>query len=110
MNETLINTGIYVTYALLALTVVGILLFSLWQVVKNPAGAKSALAGIVALVVILLVSYGISTGSDLEIYAQKLEVAAETSQQVGTGLLVFYVLGALAILSILYSEITSIFK
>lgn len=110
MNDSLINTGFYITYALLGIAIAAILIFSLWQVVKNPAGAKSALAGIVGLVVIYLVSYGISTGSDLDIYAKSLEVTADTSRWVGTGLLAFYVLGALAILSILYAEVTSIFK
>lgn len=110
MNESLINTGIYGTYVLLGLAVLGIVVFSLVQVIKNPKGARNALIGIAILAGILLVTYSISDSADLHLYSDKIDVSEETSQLVGMGLYSFYVLSALAILSILYVELTRLFK
>ncbi|MGB0176369.1 MAG: hypothetical protein ACPF9D_04330 [Owenweeksia sp.] len=107
----MIDFGLYATYALIGICIVMILLFAIGRIAKNPGGAKSALIGIVGLAVLVAVAFGLSTGSDVtEPVFAKMQITEETSRQVGAGLMVFYILAGLAILSILYVEVTRLFK
>ena len=110
MNETVINIGLYLTYALIGLSVVGILFFALKKIIQEPGGARSALFGILGLVVVILVGYLLSTGEDANGMFAKLEVTETVSHRVGTGLMTLYVVMGLTILSIIYVEVTRLFK
>ncbi len=108
----MIDFGLYATYALIGICILMILVFAVGRIAKNPGGAKSALIGIVGLLVLLFVAYALSTGTDANTNPKYVEMSLseETSRQVGTGLMVFYILAGLAILSILYVEVTRLFK
>lgn len=111
MNDSLINIGIIITYILIGITVLSILVFSVSNIVKNPGAAKSALIGLGGLAVIFGITYLLSTGSDAEMYSKPQDIVTEgTSKIVGMGLASFYILAGLTILSILYVEVTRIFK
>ncbi|WP_417593164.1 hypothetical protein [Owenweeksia hongkongensis] len=110
MNETIINIGIYASYALIAIGIVAILIFGVAQIAGNPKAAKSALFGIVGLAVVSGLAYALSTGSDATGMYAKLDVTEGSSHMVGAGLYAFYILMALAVLSIIYVEITRLFS
>ncbi len=106
----MINFGLFLTYALIGFTVLAILFFAVNKIAKEPGAAKSALIGIVGLIVVLLLGYLFSTGEDASTTFAKLEVSEGTSRQVGTGLVTLYIVMGLTILSILYAEITRLMK
>ena len=108
--DTWINIGMYVAYALVGICILGILIFSLARIFTHPAAAKSALIGIVGLGVIALLSYLVSSGADASTVFAKLEVDESTSKWVGAGLISFYILIGLAILSILFVEVSRLFN
>lgn len=110
MSESIINFGIYATYAMIIICILAILIFSIGQVVGHPGAAKSALLGVAGLVVVGGLSYALSTGSDATSMFAKLGVSEGSSHMVGTGLYAFYILMALAVLSIIYVEITRLFS
>lgn len=110
MNETIINIGIYASYALIIIGVIAILIFGVMQIAGNPKAAKSALFGIVGLAVIGGLAYALSTGADASGMFAKLGVSESSSHMVGAGLYAFYILMALAVLSIIYVEITRLFS
>lgn len=106
----MIDFGIYAAYVLIGLAVLSILAFAGTNIAKNPKGAKSALVGIIGLALIIGITYATSSGEDANtIYADKGITEGE-SHLVGMGLATFYTLGALTILSILYVEVTRLFK
>lgn len=106
----MIDTGIYLTYALIGICVVGILGFSIVNIAKNPGGAKSAVFGIVGLILIFILTYVTSDGTDATtVYAEE-GITEATSKRVGMGLGTFYVLTAVAILSIIYVEVSRLFS
>ncbi len=105
----MIDTGIYITYALIGICVLGILGFSILNIAKNPGGAKSALFGIVGLVVIFVLTYVLSDGSDAALYADE-GMTESASKSVSMGLGTFYVLTAVAILAIVYVEVSRLFS
>lgn len=95
---------------MIIICVVAILIFSIGQVIGHPGAAKSVMIGVVGLVVVGGLSYALSTGTDANGMFAKLGVSEGSSHMVGTGLYAFYILMALAVLSIIYVEITRLFS
>ncbi len=106
----MVDTGLYLTYVLVGICVAGILGFSVANILKNPAAAKSALIGIAGLVVVFVLSYALSDGSDATTMFADEGITETTSKRVGMGLGTFYVLTAVAILAILYVEVSRLFS
>ena len=106
----MVETGIYLTYVLIGVCVVGILGFSVMNIAKNPGGAKSALVGIGALALIFIITYVSSDGTDAATVFAEEGITEATSKRVGMGLGTFYVLTAVAILSIVYVEVSRLFS
>ena len=76
-------------------------------IVINPGTIKGVIIGLVIVVVIGGISYGLADGADYELYKN---VDESTSRLVSTGLNAFYIVGLLAVLSVLYSGVSRIFK
>lgn len=73
----------------------------------NPASIKGVIIGLVVIAVIGGISYGLADGSDFAMYK---DVDESTSRLVSTGLNAFYIVGLLAVLSVLYSGVARFFK
>jgi len=106
-NETLI--GSFVSYGKWMVIFGAILaVFSFVAgIVINPASIKGVLIGLVAVLVIGGISYGLADGTD---YAMYKDVDESTSRMVSTGLNAFYIIGLLAVLSVVYSGVARFFK
>ena len=76
---------------------------------SNTKNAKKTLYTILGLVLVSLVSYLIASDEVLQSY-EKYKISASQSKNVGMGLLMFYILGSLAIASILYAELSKVFS
>ncbi|MCB0400858.1 MAG: hypothetical protein KDD41_02140 [Flavobacteriales bacterium] len=97
-------------YILLGIATVSAIVFSLMNMIKNPKKAKSALIGIVALLIICGIGY-VMAGSEEHIDLEGNILAdAATSQKSEGGLIAFYILAFLAIASIVYAEVSKMFK
>lgn len=106
MNETVINTGIIITYILLGLTVLVAIIGPVIQLFTNFKSARTTLLGIAVLVIILLIGYSLSTN---EVY-DKFEVGPMASQWIGGGIIATMILIGLAILTTIFTEIAKYFK
>lgn len=106
MADFMTNYGIIICYILLAVAVLTAVVFPIIQLIQNPKGAKGALVGIGALVVVVGISYALSSGDA----AAHLDITPEAAKQVDTGLFAFYILAGIAILSLVYSEVAKLFK
>ncbi len=100
------NYGILITYVLLAVAVVAAIGFPLLQLIKNPKGAKGALIGLGLLVVVLGISYALSSDYN----PSDIEISPEGAKQVDTGLFAFYILSAVAVGATIYAEVSKMFK
>ncbi|CAL2077553.1 hypothetical protein [Tenacibaculum sp. 190524A02b] len=104
-----------VTYsiALLGLAVVAAVVASLLGVLKNPAALKKALLGIVALAVVLLVSYILSPDNQVNdangeiIAAAQSQVSKLTSTGIWVSLILLAVGGAFFIIDLLKGLVKS---
>ncbi len=106
MADFMTNYGILITYVLLAVAVVAAIGFPLLQLIKNPKGAKGALIGLGLLVVVLGISYALSSDYN----PSDIEISPEGAKQVDTGLFAFYILSAVAVGATIYAEVSKMFK
>jgi len=107
--EFLINTGIIITYlmvAFAALTTVG---FGIKKMIANTENAKKTIYTILGLIGVLLFSYLIASNEVLSSF-EKYEINASTSKKVGMGLITFYFLIFGAIAAVLYAELSKVFS
>ena len=84
------------------------LLSTINGVLVNPSGLKNMLIGIGIVVAVFGLAYVLADGSDYAMY--KIPTDEQTSKWVSTGLNAFYIVGALALLSVVYSGVARLFK
>ena len=107
--DNLINIGIIITYVMIVFATATTLIFGVKKMLSNTKNAKKTLYTILGLVLVFLVSYLIASDEVLQSY-EKYKISTSQSKNVGMGLLMFYILGSLAIASILYAELSKVFS
>jgi H+/Cl- antiporter ClcA len=107
----LIDIGIYITYALLGLAVLGALVAAVRGLFANPKGLKMVLVGLVGVAIVLFISWVFSSGADIsEVLLDKTGTSQWWVRPVGTGLFAFYILLASTILLLIGTEVARPFK
>lgn len=84
-------------------------IFSLKNIVSDPAKLKKTGISIVALLAVLAIGYGLSEGHEV-IKDGKQMVSESGSKWVGTGLRVFYILAAVALVTMIVSGVKKALK
>ena len=98
-------------YILLGLAAAITLIFSVVNIFKSKENAKKSLISILLVGVLLLVSFLLASSSIPHFFgSEDFDITPGVSKFVGTGLYMTYICGALAFLSVIYSEISSAFK
>ena len=80
------------------------------NMVQNPKNAVKMLIAIGGLVIIGFVCYSFATNSFDVVQLETLETTAEVSRSVGAALIFTYIVGGLAVISIIFSGIAGLFK
>lgn len=106
---TSVDAGLYIGYALFFVAVVSAILLPLLNSVKSPGALKKPVIAILVMLALFAVSYAL-TGSDLTAEQAAKGVTESTSKLVGAGLTMFYLISALAVLGLIYSEINKALK
>lgn len=105
------ETFIFWAYILLGITAGLTVIFSLVNMILNPQGAKKSLIGLAVAVVVIFIAYLLADDTLLHLpHYQGSDNVPETLKLVDTGLFTTYLLAGLAILAIVYSEISKAFK
>lgn len=105
----MINIGLVMGYVLLGLSALGVIFFSIYQLIVNFKKAKGALIGIIALVAVFLIGYAMGTS---ELYLDvAIPVSSETiSRIIGGGIYATFIFIGLAIIATIYSEVSKLFR
>ena len=103
------NYGIILTYILLAVASITAIGFPIKYIISHPKKVKEVGIALGGLLAVYLIATLLASDEVTEHYT-KFGVTETISKQVGTGLFLFYILGAGAIISILYSEVTKMLK
>ena len=99
-------------YILTGIAVGFTVFFPVIQMITNPKNAKKGLMGIAALAVIIVIAYALASNEILNINNAELAKynVPSTLKYAGMMLYSVYVLAFIAIASMLYSEVSKIFK
>lgn len=108
MNN-LIDIGLYVSYVLLFVTLLGVIIFPLIHTVSNFKKAKAGLLGFVILVLLMFLAYSISP-ADQGLFYSNFNIGPKMSKLIGGGLFATYFVFVAAIVSILYAEAVKLIK
>ncbi len=104
MNESIINIGMYVTYGLLAIAAFAAIVFAIYHMIGNFRKAVPTLIGIAILLIIVLISYAVSTS---EVYPN---AGPTVSQWVGGGITATMVLVGLGLVAAIFTEVSKLFR
>ncbi|WP_179021183.1 hypothetical protein [Winogradskyella forsetii] len=98
----------WTAYIILGLVVLFVLVFVLQNLFTNTASLKSTLIGVGAFAAVLIIAYVIS-GGDTMAYKNGDEMATSgESHMVGAGLIAFYVLLAIAAISMIFAGVKKV--
>ena len=86
------------------------LLFPLAQIIANPKRGKGTLIGILGLVVVILIAYGMASSEPLSFPTPNPDNVPPVLKRVGTGLIAMYLLFGIGLVSILFTEVSKSFK
>lgn len=99
-----------VAYVAIGIALVLALAFSLFSVIQNPKNALKALGALVGLVILGFISYSVATNAFSNVQLEELETTAQISKSVGAAMYFTYIVGGLAVASIIFSGIAGMFK
>ena len=108
MNN-LIDIGLYVSYLLLFVTLLGVIVFPLMHTFSDFKKAKSGLIGFAGLVLILFIAYAVSP-ADQGLFYSNFNIGPKMSKFIGGGLFATYFIFLGVIISILYAEVSKFIK
>ncbi len=86
------------------------LLFPLAQIIAQPKRGKGTLIGILSLVIVVLIAYGLASSEPLSFPTPNPDNVPPVLKRVGTGLITMYLLVGIGLVSILFTEISKSFK
>jgi uncharacterized membrane protein YuzA (DUF378 family) len=111
MREPVVTDTILTwAFILVGLAALSAIIFPLIRMILNPKNAKKTLFGLIGIVVIVFISWQFSSDEVLQLATENPDNVPHVLKLAGTQLGTMYVLLALAILSILYTEIRTLFK
>ncbi len=106
-----LNLALMMSFVVMIICVAAALLFGIFRFATDIKKNMGALAGIVLILVIALVSYyGLASDVVEPHWGTDEDITASTSKLVGGGIYMFYILGGLALVAIVYTEISKIIK
>jgi len=105
--DSIINMFIVLAYILFGVGIIAALGGSLMKAISNPKNIKGSLIGLGVIVVITIIGYALASDEVLKNYG---DITPSSSRWSEAGLFMLYIFFALAVLAILYSNISKSLK
>ncbi len=105
-----VNTFMYISYAILIVTIALVALFTFQGLFTNKGSLKSTLIGAGAFLAVLVISYAVSGGDTREYLYNGLPASVGESQMVGAGIVAFYILMVTSIVVMALAGVKKLFK
>jgi hypothetical protein len=110
MQGMFLDAVLYWSYGLLGATVLGVIVFPLINLVKNPKGAMRSLFGLALLVAVLLIGFALSSAEPVVTAANHVFDNVLELRLSDVGLYTAYIVFAASILTIVVTEIIKVIK
>ncbi len=109
MESGSISAMFSLAYVLLGIAVLATVVFGLKNMVSTPGGLKKSLFGIVGLLVVLGIAYGLSSGTDVSVSdmldRNNIVTTESEVKQVGAGINMFFLMLVAAVLLIAWGAV-----
>lgn len=105
----MLDFGLYTLYVLMSIAVAAAIIFPLIHSVSQPGALVKLGIGIAVIVVLFGLSYALS-GSEVSARIAAAGVTEAGSKLIGAGLIMFYITLVLAVLALIYSEMSKAFR
>lgn len=112
-TTSIFDLGLKATLVLLVICAICAVLFGIWHMVTNPKGAIKGIIGLAVIIILFIILYSMSTPETSGIVGnavEKFNLSAGESKFISAALKSTLILGALAALSFVVSEIRNFFK
>ena len=104
----LVDPMAYIAYITLGVVLVLVVFFVIKNLFTNTGSLKNTLIGVGAFAAVLIISYVMSGGDTMTYKLQDGVATSSQSQMVGAGLVAFYILLAVAAISMIFSGVKKI--
>ena len=108
-NNNWVDIMLYIGYFLVAVAAIAAIVLPLIKSVNDPRSLLAMGAGLVGLIVIFLIGYALADNEVLPSFARQ-GIDGTWSQVIGGTLITMYLLIGLALLSIIVTEVSKIFR
>lgn len=109
MVDIIANYGLYAAYILCGIAVILVIILPLINSISNPKGLLGSAIGIIAIAVIFFIGWSIA-GNEVTARTEGFGITPGSSKVIGGALITMYTLGGIAIIGIVFSEISKVFK
>ena len=110
VDSSVLDNYIRLAYFAIIITAVLAILFPILFMVQNPKNSLRLLGVIVVFGIIGFICYSLAGNDFSVIRLESLETTEQVSKSVGAALIFTYVIGGLAVVSIIFSGIAGLFK
>jgi hypothetical protein len=106
---TNVDAGLYTSYVLIGIAIVSAVVLPLLNAVKSPGELKKGLFALLGMIILFVISYAMA-GSEVSTEHAAKGITSSTSKLVGAGLIMLYLVSAIAVVGLIYSEISKALK
>jgi hypothetical protein len=105
----MLDFGLYALYVLLFIAVAAAIIFPLINSLSNPSGLIKSAIGVGVILVLFGIAYALSDNA-LPRSAIAAGLSESSVKLIGAGLIMLYIVFILAVLALIYSEVSKAFK
>lgn len=110
IGSSILDNFMRVGYIAFAITTFLTILFPIIFIVQNPKNALKLLMVLAGVVVVGFICYSLASNAFNIVQLENLKTTADTSKAVGAALYFTYIIGGLAVVSIIFSGVAGLFK
>ncbi|MCF8303297.1 MAG: hypothetical protein K9I94_08500 [Bacteroidales bacterium] len=110
LREKVLDPFIYTAYVAVGLCALTAVLFPIFFIAMNPKSAVRVLIALAVVVIIGFIAYSMATNQLSLETLEELQTTQLISKRVGAALIGTYIIGGLAVLSLIVSGISNLFK
>lgn len=110
IGTSIIDNFMRTSYVAFGIAAFLAILFPILFIIQNPKSLVRMLVVVAGLLVLGFISYSFAGNTFSDLNLEEMKITAQISKYVGAALIFTYIIGGVAVLSIIYSGISGMFK